>query len=156
MAAGHRAAWALAHRRGLRAASSHVCDRHNARTRLRAALETPLKGPSAPMFLFFFSLFCRRRHLALPLTAVTVELLLAKTTTPSRLPRSCAPPGPTAPVHLYPNHPHDHFLSHRRWPSVTEPPHVASPLHRLPAPPSFFTALTVSSCCLSCIQFNRY
>jgi hypothetical protein len=103
--------------------------------------------------LLLFSLFCHRCRLAPPLTAATIELPPAKTTAPSCSPRSCAPPGPTAPVHLCPNHPHGRFLSHRRWSSAIEPPHVASPLHHLLAPPSCFTALTVSSCCLSWIQF---
>jgi hypothetical protein len=39
---GHRPAWASASCHGLRLASSRACDRHLARARLRAALETPL------------------------------------------------------------------------------------------------------------------
>jgi hypothetical protein len=104
----------------------------------------------------FLSLFCRRRRLAPPLAAAAVEPPPATQTTPPHSPHSRASHGPSELAFFHPNRPHHRFLSQLRRLSATEAPHVASPLHRLPVPPSCFTTLTMSSCCLSCIQFNRY
>jgi hypothetical protein len=77
-------------------------------------------------------------------------------TASSRSPRPRASLGPPELALFLSKSPHHRFLLQRRRLSITEPPPMASPLHRLPAPPSCFAAITVSSCCLSCFQFRRY
>jgi hypothetical protein len=94
--------------------------------------------------------------LAPPLAAAVVKPPPATQTISSCSPRPCAPLGPTALAIFLPKSPHHRFLLQHRRLSITEPPHMASPLHRLLAPPSGFVVITVSSCCLSCFQFRLY
>jgi hypothetical protein len=76
-------------------------------------------------------------------------------TAPSRSPRPRASSGPPKLAFFPPKSPHHRFLLQHRRLSITEPPHVASPLHRLPAPPCDFAATAVSSCYSSCLCFRR-
>jgi hypothetical protein len=117
--------------------------------RLLAPLETSLKGRRRSSS--FFSVFGRHHRLAPPLTTAVVEPYPAKTTAPLSSPRSRVSSGLPAPAQFLPNHPHDRLLSYLRWPSATEPPHVANHLHCLSVLADCSTALVVSCWCFPCL-----
>jgi hypothetical protein len=155
---GQRAAWAPASRRAASRTFLRVLGRHLDRTRLLAHQmgRRPLyKAKQAVVFLPLLSLFHRHR-LAPPLAAAAVEPPPTTQIALSYSPRPHASSGPPKLALFPPKSPHHCFLLQRRRLSITEPPHVANTLHRLPAPPCGFAATAVSSYCSSCLCFRCY
>jgi hypothetical protein len=159
MATSHRPVWASASHRAASRLFPRALDRHLIRAHLLASpvgSETPLKARAAsPFFYLSFSLFWQHRRLALPLNTAAVGPSPAKSIVSIHSPLSRAPLRSPRTSQFRPERPHDHLL-HLRWPSATEPPHVASHLHRLSTPAGCSTALAVSCWCFPCLQFSRY
>jgi hypothetical protein len=106
-----------------------------------------IKPSKPPFFFFFFSVFGRRHRLAPPLTAAAVELPPVTQTASTHSAHPRASLGPPEPAQFRQNRPHHRFRSQLRRLSVTDPPPVASHLHRRSELPVCSTAIAVSCWC---------